>query len=82
VPGPDSAHAWQTLFAYIGPGADLSLVGYALTLLGFALTALSATLLWPVYALVRWIRGKKRPGPASPPEDAPGEAPAKTPAEQ
>jgi hypothetical protein len=74
MPGPDVVHAWETLFAaqallprpgsvplaYIGPGAGLDLVGYTMALLAFGVTALSAVLLWPVYAFLRWLRGKPR----------------------
>jgi hypothetical protein len=45
--------------AYGGPGVDVTFIGYAMTLLGWALAAFSATLLWPVYALLRRIRGRK-----------------------
>jgi hypothetical protein len=45
--------------AYVGPGADVTFIGYAMTLLVWALAAFSAVLLWPVYALLRWIRGRK-----------------------
>jgi hypothetical protein len=63
--------------AYIGPGADLSLVSYALALLAFAGTAFSAIFLWPVYALIRKIRGgKDKSAPAVPTEQAPGETAA------
>ena len=45
--------------AYAGPGVDVSLIGYAMTLLAWVLAAFSAVLLWPVYALLRKIRGRK-----------------------
>jgi hypothetical protein len=61
--------------AYVGPGADLAFVGYAMTLLAWALAAFSAVFLWPVYALLRKIRGgKKESTTASPLEKAPEEA--------
>jgi hypothetical protein len=41
--------------AYVGPGAGITFTGYAKTLLVGALVAFSAALLWPVYALLRWI---------------------------
>lgn len=43
--------------AYVGPGADVTFISSALTLLLWVLAAFSATLLWPVYALWRRIRG-------------------------
>jgi len=61
--------------AYIGPGADLASVSYAMTLLAWALAAFSAVLLWPIYALLRMIRrGKKETATASAPDKAAEEA--------
>ena len=66
--------------AYIGPGAGLDFIPYALTLLAFGLTAFSAILLWPVHALIRWIRGKKKPSaPATPTETVPEVTPTRSP---
>ncbi len=48
----------NSALAYVGPGADLAFVGYATALLAWALAAFSAILLWPVYALLRRIRGR------------------------
>ena len=45
--------------AYAGPGVDVSLIGYAMTLLAWVLAMFSAVLLWPVYALLRKLRGRK-----------------------
>ena len=45
--------------AYVGPGADVTFISYAMTLLAWVLAAFSAALLWPVYALLRRIRGRK-----------------------
>ena len=45
--------------AYAGPGADVTFISYAMTLLVWVLAVFSAVLLWPVYALLRWIRGRK-----------------------
>ncbi len=66
--------------AYIGPGAGLDFIPYALTLLAFGLTAFSAVLLWPVHALIRWIRGKKNQSTPTPPaENTPENPPVQTP---
>ena len=46
--------------AYVGPGADVTFIGYAMALLAWALAAFSAALLWPVYALLRWVRRHKK----------------------
>jgi hypothetical protein len=45
--------------AYVGPGAGLELVGYFFSLMGVVAVAFTSLLLWPVYSLVRWIRGTK-----------------------
>jgi hypothetical protein len=45
--------------AYAGPGVDVSLIGYAMTLLAWVVAMFSAVLLWPVYALLRRLRGRK-----------------------
>jgi hypothetical protein len=50
----------NSVMAYVGPGADLAFVSYAMTLLAWALAAFSAVLMWPVYALLRKIRGGKK----------------------
>jgi hypothetical protein len=59
--GADSA------MAYVGPGAGLEFVGYFMSLaLAFGI-ALSAVLLWPFYALIRFIRGGKAKVKEQPP---------------
>ena len=61
--------------AYVGPGEDVSFIGYAMTLLWLVLAAFSAALLWPVYALLRWARRRKnKPTAASSLGAAPEEA--------
>jgi hypothetical protein len=61
--------------AYIGPGADVTFITYAMTLLVWVLAAFSAVLMWPVYALLRWMRGRQKVSTtASPSEAAPEEA--------
>jgi hypothetical protein len=45
--------------AYIGPGAGLEQVGYAMSLLAVVGVAFSAVLLWPFYALLRLFRRPK-----------------------
>ncbi len=49
----------NSALAYVGPGADLSFISYALTLVAWIFAAFSAVLLWPVYALLRRIRSAK-----------------------
>ena len=60
--------------AYVGPGEDVSFIGYAMTLLWLVLAAFSAALLWPVYALVRRIRGCRNKPTTSSVGPAPEEA--------
>ena len=61
--------------AYGGPGADVTFISYAMTLLAWVVAAFSAALLWPVYALLRWIRRRKdKSTTASSPEAASEEA--------
>jgi hypothetical protein len=45
--------------AYGGPGVDVTFIGYAMSLFAWVLAALSATLMWPVYALLRKLRARK-----------------------
>ncbi len=66
--------------AYIGPGADVSFISYAMTLLMWMSVAFSAVLLWPLHALWRVIRRRKtRPTTTSSPESAPEQAHAASP---
>ncbi len=68
------------VLAYGGPGADVTFISYAMTLLAWALAAFSATLLWPAYALLRWLRRRKNKSTTAPaPEAAPEEARAASP---
>ncbi len=61
--------------AYVGPGADVTLIGYAMTLLAWILAAFSAVLLWPAYTLLRMFRRRKNESTTtSAPEAAPEEA--------
>jgi hypothetical protein len=66
---PERAHA------YVGPGADVTFIGYFMTLLVWALAAFSAVLLWPIYTLLGWIRGRNQKAMTTPTlETAPEEA--------
>ena len=47
------------VLAYAGPGADVTFISYAMTLLVWVLAVFSAVLLWPVYAMLGWIRRRK-----------------------
>ena len=61
--------------AYVGPGAGVTFISHARTLLVWVLAVSSAVLLWPVYALLRWLRGRKNEAaPAPSPEAAQEEA--------
>ena len=66
--------------AYVGPGADVTFISYAMTLLAWVLAAFGAILLWPVYALLRRMRRRKiQSTTASALEAAPEEAHAVSP---
>jgi hypothetical protein len=86
VPGRNRFTVWKVLFAlsvlllaadrvmaYAGPGVDVTFIGYAMSLLAWALTAFTATLLWPVYALLRRLRGRKNQSTTPATETAPEE---------
>ncbi len=47
--------------AYSGPGAGISFSSSAKLLGAFLLAVCLAILLWPLYALLRWIRRDKHP---------------------
>jgi len=66
--------AAESAWAYVGPGADVAFISYAMTLLAWVLAAFSTVLLWPIYALIRKIRGKNKSTTASPLATAPEEA--------
>jgi hypothetical protein len=67
--------ACASSLGYIGPGAGLEFVTYAVSLLAMAGVALSAVLLWPVYTLLRWLRGPRPPAPPVVPASANDTAP-------
>ena len=61
--------------AYVGPGADATFISTAMTLLLWVGAAFSAVLLWPVYAMLGWIRRRKNKSTTTPSlEAAPEEA--------
>jgi hypothetical protein len=61
--------------AYVGPGVDVTFISFAMSLFVWVLAAFSAVLLWPLYALLRWIRGRRHePATASSLEAAQEEA--------
>jgi hypothetical protein len=57
--------------AYLGPGAGLDQVAYAMSLFAAVGVAFSAVLLWPFYALLRLLRRK----PATTVNQAPAASP-------
>lgn len=65
--------------AYVGPGAGLELVGYFASLLAWASVVFSAVFLYPLYALLRRVRGRnpevrgeQQPAPAPEKQDEVG----------
>ena len=92
MPGRNSRAACQLLvalsvlllgadraLAYAGPGVDVTFIGYAMTLVLWVLAAFSAVLLWPAYALLRVLRGRKDRPATPPPEAVPEESRAASP---
>jgi len=63
-----------TASAYAG-GVGPEIVG-SLALLWWALSAVGAMASWPIYALIRRIRGIKEPGPANAAEQPAAETPS------
>lgn len=51
--------AADSVMAYVGPGVDVTLIGQFFTLIGFAVAACSAVLMYPIYAILRRIRGHR-----------------------
>jgi len=57
--------------AYIGPGAGMEFIGYAMSLLVMIGLAFFSILMWPFYAFMRWLRGNKAPTTTDQPIAAP-----------
>ena len=68
------------VFAYGGPAGGVEFIGYFLALLTWLGMCFSAVFLWPIYALVRKIRGRKNQTTPElpPPQDAAQPAEAAT----
>ena len=47
--------------AYIGPGAGMEFIGYAMGLLAMVGVAFFSVVTWPIYTALRWLRGTKTP---------------------
>jgi hypothetical protein len=56
----------NSAMAYVGPGTDLSFISYGVSLLAWLVAVFSAVLLWPVYALLRRIRGRQNKSVTTP----------------
>lgn len=56
-------------FAYVGPGAGLSLLGSLWWLLVAVLTAIGVVLYWPIKVLIRWVRWQLQARKAPPKQD-------------
>ena len=57
--------------AYIGPGAGMEFITYAMGLIAMVGVAFISILMWPIYTLLRWIRGSKTPAATAPEIPAP-----------
>jgi hypothetical protein len=51
--------------AYVDPGAGMQVIGPFLGLVGFIAAAVGGVLLWPIYALIRLVRGGSSKAPAA-----------------
>ena len=63
--------AVNPLLAYTGPGADLVLTGYSKSLLILIAVAVAAVLLYPIYALCRFLFKASAEAPPTEEEAAP-----------
>ena len=61
--------AADPVFAYIGPGAGLEFVGYFIALIATVGVALFSILMYPIYAVIRFLRGNKEPAAATAPSE-------------
>ncbi len=51
--------ATSNVQAYAGPGVGMELFGYFASLITWVLFAVGSLLLWPLYSLLTWLRGKR-----------------------
>jgi hypothetical protein len=56
--------------AYVGPGAGMEFIGYAMSLVAMVGIAFLSFISWPAHALIRWLRGTTRK-PVQPADPAP-----------
>lgn len=63
----------NTAHAYVGPGAGMEFIQYAMGLVAMVGVAFLSFLLWPFFSLMRWLRGSKGK-PATDPAAAPATA--------
>jgi hypothetical protein len=54
------------VWAYGGPGPGVEFIGYFMALLAWLGMCFAAVVLWPIYAAVRKIRGRKKPAQEAP----------------
>jgi membrane protein implicated in regulation of membrane protease activity len=66
-------------FAYIGPGAGITVLGALWGVVVAVVLALAAVLLWPLRALLRRRRKATRPAEASAPAESEADAPSSAP---
>jgi hypothetical protein len=57
--------------AYIGPGSGVEFIGYFLSLLAWVGAAFFSIMMWPLYAFIQRLRGKRSPPSPPPPTAAP-----------
>jgi hypothetical protein len=66
-------------FAYIGPGAGITVLGALWGVIVAVVLALAAIVLWPLRALFRRRRRARRPADASAPVDPQADVPSSAP---
>lgn len=47
----------NTAMAYVGPGAGMEFITYAMSLLAMIGVAFLSVIMWPIYTFIRWVRG-------------------------
>jgi hypothetical protein len=46
--------------AYVGPGAGMEFITYAISLLAMVGLAFFSIIMWPFYTFIRWLKGNKK----------------------
>jgi hypothetical protein len=57
--------------AYVGPGAGMEFITYAISLLAMVGLAFFSIIMWPFYTFLRWLKGGKKAATMEQPSVAP-----------